>query len=1288
MYDSVKKIIEFFKIFFTLILIGLTVVGFGQNSFRSADGWGAGWDINDFWSGTGFGSSFGKTYQNSYGNGYRYFRLYTHWDLGASQAMHGPTGTSDVQINLSTPTNLETWGSNHGKAYYINVSGGVTNYYYVFRTKHGNGISNLPQLIVFEIQGAIRNVVDVTQSPLATSVLPGSVVTVNANTDGTLSSGQSLYLRYTTNNWSTSSIQQMSGSGTVFTAEIPAQNADTEVDYYVFTSGTGLSISHSDADWYTINGNTNNGNNYNYTVQSGSVTVVPSFPDDTEIITITFDAEGTALEGASKVYLHSGISTDDQNVTNFEYVIGNWGQDDGVGQMTGTGEDVWQIVISPGLRNAYNVSEEDDIFGLNFLFRNAAGNVKVDNNGDNYHNPVDPGDYFNITNPSNPVHYGVVGSTLNLTAEANDPPLTWALAEIDTLTGDIISSITIQSGGADFTYGIAVTSTQLKKYKLTADFSGTLKYKTFYVRGYGPVQELPRPSWTVPGINYHEDDPTKVTLVLHAPSYTRYKKGTGSISGTSTTTAKEVVYVVGDFNGWNPYESCKMNRDRDGWDGTTDADNDGDRGDYWWIELNGLVPGQEYVFQYFIDGELMLADPYTHKVSDFDDQYIPPSVYPDLIGYREEAVDRASVLQTLQEEYSWTAPEFTHPGINELNVYELLFRDFTEEGTYLAAIGKLDYLKGLGVNAIHVMPVSEFEGNSSWGYNPNFYFAPDKAYGTAEDLKKFVDECHKREILVFNDMVLNHAFFSNVMAKMYWNEDENKPANDNPWFNPDHRMVYDPNGHWGADWNHESEHTQNMVDRILDHWLQEFNFDGFRFDFTKGFGQTAPDPGDPWAGSYDQDRVDLLLRMANGMKTRNPGAVVIFEHLADFYEEKYLADQGILMWSGVGHHNDVKNFILGWPGDNTDIYNSGVYNSPAKDFTYANLMSYAESHDEQRLGYEVKSWFNWSAFAGPKTTAADSLAAIVDRLKIGLTFNLLLPGPRMLWQFQELGYDISIDFNGRTGEKPPKWNYYENSKRRELYNLVSRLLKIRDQYDIYSTIPDYGNIGLGANNITEPRVMRLSSSDGRHVIVVANLDPAAGHDVYPNFDVTGTWYKYNGNEAVDGTNFTVSNTSDPYFLNYSEMMVFTNFELDKCTEVRNSNDSGEHSLRGAIGCAQEGDVVTVEYPVFGETIVLSSPVEIDKNLTIEGFQSRNITVDGSGFTGGVLSIAEGKTVTIEGIKFICSTGNADGRCILNDGILTLDNVELLDPDNSSNASTILNTDNGTIRIENSVNITN
>jgi hypothetical protein len=261
-------------------------------------------------------------------------------------------------------------------------------------------------------------------------------------------------------------------------------------------------------------------------------------------------------------------------------------------------------------------------------------------------------------------------------------------------------------------------------------------------------------------------------------------------------------------------------------------------------------------------------------------------------------------------------------------------------------------------------------------------------------------------------------------------------------------MVADPAGWWGADWNHESEHTQKMIDRAVDYWLQEFKFDGYRFDFTKGFGQTAPDAGDPWASSYDQSRIDLLERMFLGMKTRNSGSVVIFEHLAWAAEDKVLADQGVMMWSGVGHHNDMKGLILGYNQDNTNIYISGVYNAAVRDFQFANWMSYVESHDEERLNFKVKHYFNWNSYSGPKITASDSLNAIIQRLKIALGFNLLLPGPRMLWQFQELGYDYSINYNGRTGEKPLRWDYYNINIRRELCTLTSKLFKIRNRHNI------------------------------------------------------------------------------------------------------------------------------------------------------------------------------------------------------------------------------------------------
>jgi hypothetical protein len=504
-------------------------------------------------------------------------------------------------------------------------------------------------------------------------------------------------------------------------------------------------------------------------------------------------------------------------------------------------------------------------------------------------------------------------------------------------------------------------------------------------------------------------------------------------------------------------------------------------------------------------------------------------------------------------------------------------------------------------------------------------------------------------------------------------------------------MVADQGGWWGADWNHESEHTQIMVDRILDYWLQEFKFDGFRFDFTKGFGQTAQDSSDPWASSFDQDRINLLKRMVHGMKTRNPGSVVIFEHLAWALEDKKLSDTlGILMWSGVGHHNDLKGFILGYNGDNTNIYTSGVYNASGRDFAYANWMSYGESHDEERLGYEVKSYFNWASYTGPKVTTADSLAALVSRLKMAVAFNLLFPGPRMLWQFQEVGYDVSINFNGRTGEKPVRWEYYDDSKRKELYSLVSLLFKLRNDYYWYSDFPndpDYGNIGLGAGNIATPRRMSLKTPDGKQIIVVANLDPSSSRNVTPGYITSGTWYRHHGGIMFDTTfEVGIGQLNSTYTLAPSELLILTNFNPYKCTEVRNTANSGEYSLRAAVACAPENGNVQIEFPVYDQTISLTTPISIDKNISITGFPSKNVTVSGAGFSGNVFSIAAGKTVTMNGFKISCATGGSDGRCLVNHGMLTLEEMELKDINGEAGGSSLLNAGLGIITIEKNVRI--
>jgi len=208
----------------------------------------------------------------------------------------------------------------------------------------------------------------------------------------------------------------------------------------------------------------------------------------------------------------------------------------------------------------------------------------------------------------------------------------------------------------------------------------------YYVRKPEVIQALP--ANVVDGINYTSD--TSVTLVLLAPY-------------------KNHAFVVGDFNGWLAREKGYMNVTPDG--------------ARYWLQVNGLKPKKEYRFQYLVDTTLYIADPYADKVLDPDnDQYIDPATYPNLIKYpKDTASGIVSVLQTAQTPYQWKNTSFQSPQKNKLVIYELLVRDFTLAHDFKTIIDTLHYLTNLGINAIELMPVCEFEGNLSWGYNPSFY---------------------------------------------------------------------------------------------------------------------------------------------------------------------------------------------------------------------------------------------------------------------------------------------------------------------------------------------------------------------------------------------------------------------------------------------------------------------------------------------------------------------------------------------------------------------------------------
>ncbi len=825
------------------------------------------------------------------------------------------------------------------------------------------------------------------------------------------------------------------------------------------------------------------------------VTLQPANANGEQEIKLTFDATlgDAGLVGASKVYMHSGVVIDSPTGTAWTNVIGNWGADDGVGLMTKVaGEsDKWEITLSATARDYYGVPEGTNMFRLSMVFRNADGSSKgagtpgtitggqVASNGDIYMD-LNVSNFITITAPTDEDIFVVSGESVTLSADASSSVTAMALS-ID--QGNGFEEKASVSSGTNISFDFSPSSSFRGTMKVTASLNGEELEVTqpLNVNLTSATQVSALPAGLKKGINY-SDDLTQVSLVLEAPE-------------------KDFVYVVGDFTNWEIKSEYLMNVTPDG--------------ELFWIELSGLTPNQEYVFQYWVEGTIRIGDPYADKVADpWNDSFIPSTVHDAIPTYNKTDYAIATTLQTGQTPFTWSASEDTweRPAKEDLVIYELLVRDFIGTHSYKDLVDTLDYIANLGVNAIELMPIMEFEGNESWGYNPMYFFAPDKYYGTKDDLKAFIQACHEKGIAVILDMVLNHAFGLNPMVRMYWDEAASKPATDSPWFNADATHPFNV----GYDFNHESTYTQDFVDSVNAYWVNEYHFDGYRFDLSKGFTQrNNPEDVSAWS-AFDQSRVDLLKRMSSKLWETDEDAYVILEHFADGAEETALATEGMMLWRNVGFP-----YWKALGGSTGETFQGA---------TASTHISYMESHDEQRQLWEV--FQEGEAVDGYNTR--DTTIAL-ERLKMNAAFLYTLPGPKMLWQFGELGYDIDINQNGRVGNKPLVWGsgnlgYYEDPLRSYTYDAFAAIIALRNLVNAEANTSYTYDFGGDERSIT-------IDSDDLDVLIVGNfgLTETTADITYTK---TGDWFDY-----FSGATVTVGATAATLTLSPGEFKIFTSNDV-------------------------------------------------------------------------------------------------------------------------------------------------
>lgn len=840
------------------------------------------------------------------------------------------------------------------------------------------------------------------------------------------------------------------------------------------------------------------------------VTFEPSFATQNDTLTLTFDAtqgNGELVGFSGDVYLHTGVITDKSaDPSDWKYVQSTWDSYPSKLKTTPIGDNKWEFQYPSSVREFYGVATGDEVEQITLLFRgttDGAGNPdkvgRASGGSDIYLSLFKNEVSATFLSPAGASKLISTNQELEIVGLGNSPA--GGLNLTLNLNGNEVAQTSVSD---TLRYTFSSTEQGNYTFDLVADDgegeSATVSYNVIVSNG--AIAEA-RPEGLEDGITYSESG-TSVTLSLFAPG-------------------KSNVFAIGDFSNWELNFDYQMKKD------SLKADSV-----WFWTEITELTPGEEYGFQYEIDAQLRIADPYSELVLHPNDNFIPSSVFPNLKKYpSDETTEYVGVLFPGKADYEWQATNYQRPDKENLVIYELLVRDFIADHSYATLIDTLDYLDRLGINTIELMPVNEFEGNESWGYNPSFHLALDKYYGDPETFKRFVDEAHKRGIAVILDVVLNHAFGQSPLVRL-WNEGNyGKPTSDNPYLNVNATHPFNV----GYDFNHESAATAYFRNRVAKYWIEEYNIDGFRFDLSKGFTQRN-NPNDVGAWSnFDQSRIDIWKEYSNYIWSVNSDTYVTLEHLSVNSEEKILADHGMLLW---GNMNSTYNEATMGYTANSNLY--GVL-SESRGFQEKHLIGYMESHDEQWLMFKNISFGNSSGDYNVK-----ELNTALGRQKLAGAFFFTLPGPKMMWQFGEVGYGYGNNGEqclndspdcpgiapGRTANKPIRWDYWntKGTERIKLYKTWSALMNLRNSSPAF-TEPE--NTTYVLSNRVKRIILEHADTD---VVIVGNFD-VVPITTTGDFTQTATWYDF-----FEGSEYEVTDSEQSISLEPGEFKIYTTKQFE------------------------------------------------------------------------------------------------------------------------------------------------
>ncbi len=511
------------------------------------------------------------------------------------------------------------------------------------------------------------------------------------------------------------------------------------------------------------------------------------------------------------------------------------------------------------------------------------------------------------------------------------------------------------------------------------------------------------------------------------------------------------VFVAGDWNGWNA-ESTELGNELNG-------------------NFSGDVAGADRWHKY----KYLIENAWGNREWKSDPR-----------AQRVENSNGASMVHD-PGAHVWSNG-FGMPPWNELVIYELHVGTFHDTpgfgpGHFRSAMEKLDYLRDLGVNAIELMPVTEFPGDFSWGYNTSFPFAPESAYGTPEDMKAFIDAAHGRGIAVLLDVVHNHWGPNDLPM---WCIGGDCLGHGGHYFFTDHRK-HTP---WGATRPDYGRHeVRDYIKDSVRQWLDEYRIDGLRFDGTK-YMRTIDGGGDIAPGYR---LLQELNDMVDGMA---PWKLMIAEDFGGAFvtESAYSGGAGFdAQWDGEFVH-PIRRAITARNDEWRDMWSVKSAITASFQGQATRRVIYTESHDEVANGRARVPEEIWPGNAGGWHAR--------KRATLGAAILLTSPGVPLLFEGQEFVEDGYFHDDDPLDWAKAGWFQGIVRMHRDLIalrrNFANNTRGLRgDRVNVFHV-----------NDTQKVIAYHRWQSGGRgdDVVVVANFSERSLRDYEVGFPAFGMWY--------------------------------------------------------------------------------------------------------------------------------------------------------------------------------------